>query len=58
MTIEYRVTFESGDFEFITITASTLSAAIAQVPSAARRYDRNTGKRDHIVTIEFWARRA
>lgn len=58
MTVEYRVTFESGDTEQITVTASTLSACIAAVIPAARRYDRVSGKRDHVVTVEFWERRS
>lgn len=56
MTVEYRVTFESSETEFITVEASTLSACIAAVLPAARRYSRGSGKRDHIVTIEFWQR--
>jgi hypothetical protein len=58
MTVEYRVTFDSGTSEFVTVTASTLTACIRAALSAARRYSPITGKRDHVVTIEFWERRA
>ena len=54
MTVEYRVTFDSGTSEFITVTAANLSACIKAAAVAARRYSPITGKRDHIVTIELW----
>ena len=58
MTVEYRVTFDSGTSEFVTVTASTFSACIRAAISAARRYSPITGKRDHIISVEFWAVRS
>jgi hypothetical protein len=56
-TIEYRVTFESGDAEQVTVTAGNQSACIREAVRVSKRFDRDTGKRDHIVSVEFWERR-
>ena len=53
-TIEYRVLFDSGTSEFITVTGANLSACVAAALKAARRYSPITGKRDHVVSIELW----
>jgi hypothetical protein len=57
MTIEYRVTFVSRDTEQVTVTAANETACIAAAIRAAKRYDPKTGKRDHVITVEFWERR-
>lgn len=56
MEVEYRVQFESGAYEWIRVTGRTFSACIAAAIRAARRYDRDTGKRDHVLCVEFWQR--